>query len=104
MLLVLLCLEISFELMTGQHMILILLEMNVLVVLMSSILQFKGCYRFMLVSILTFFKMGFNAGWFYHPCPTRCFVSKKQLSNILAAAVLQVLFLPKLWRETTYRE
>lgn len=41
-LLALLCLEINFELMTGQHMILILLEMNVLVVLMSSILRFKG--------------------------------------------------------------
>lgn len=35
-------------------MILILLEMNVSVVLMSSILRLKGCYQFMLVSILTF--------------------------------------------------
>lgn len=49
------CLETSSELMTWQHMIFILLEVNVPVVLISSILGFKGYYHFVLVSALAFF-------------------------------------------------
>lgn len=55
-------LETSFELMTWKHMILILLEMNVPVVLISSVLGFKGYYQFVLVSTLTFLKISFNVG------------------------------------------
>lgn len=70
------CLETSSELMTWQHMIFILLEVNVPVVLISSILGFKGYYHFVLVSALAFFKLSFNVGCFFFPLP-QCFVSKK---------------------------
>lgn len=57
--------------MTWQRMILILLEMNVLVVLISSILGFKGYCQFMLVSTLTFLlNMSFNVGWWVFVPPT----------------------------------
>lgn len=48
------CWETSSELMTWQHVILILSETNVPMVVTSSILGFKGCYQFMLVSALRF--------------------------------------------------
>lgn len=48
------CLETSSELMTFQHVVLILLEMNVSVLGVSSVLGFNGYYQFMLVPTLRF--------------------------------------------------
>lgn len=48
------CWETSSELMTWQHVIFILSETNVPMMVTSSILGFKGCYQFMLVSALRF--------------------------------------------------
>lgn len=70
------CLETSSELMTWQHMIFILLEVNVPVVLISSILGFKGYYHFVLVSALAFLSRALMLGGFFSPLP-QSFVSKK---------------------------
>lgn len=63
------CLETSSELMTFQHVVLILLEMNVSGLGVSSVLGFNGYYQFMLVPTLRF-------------APPQYSVSRKYLSNV----------------------
>lgn len=108
------CLETSFELMTWQHMKFILFEVNVPVVLISSILGFKGYRQFTLVSTMTFFKMSFNVGCCFFFFPTHsvllvrrsCQTSQHQKfskSQVHVTGSL-VMFPPELWRKTTHAE
>lgn len=93
----------------------ILFEVNVPVVLISSILGFKGYCQFALVSTLTFFKMSFNVGWvvfFFFPphnvllvrrsCQTSLH-QKFSKSQVRVTGSL-VMFPPELWRKTTHAE
>lgn len=103
------CLETSCELMTWQRMIFILLEMNVLVVLISSIFRFKGYYQLMLVSTLTFLRQALMCSGFFSPhgiLLVEVVVKQHQKfskSQVRVTSSL-VMFLPKLWRKTTCEE